>query len=336
MAISNDLLSTTLYSIRDREVDELFKRNVFLSHAKRSKGVEYENGGIKIQRPLSIYEHSTISQFPTGYEALSLAVSDTLRPAIYEWCDFAAPIVITRKEEMENSGEKAIVKILDARTRNVIGMLQREFNKQILSGNSSVLTQLNTLNGVASTTGFLENAAPGAGQTNTVGGLQKSALDVRGWYNQRETAGGAFGTNGLNAMFNLWTKANSISPEGSLDCIIASEAGFVNYKRELQTQERYMDPTKLDGGRMVLLFNGTPIEQDLDMPVNVLNTSDFTMYFLNFSGIKLVFHDDGEFKPAEFSGIPGTTARTSHIYTKVQLIADHLGSQGVLVAGNTY
>jgi len=335
MTISNELLSTTLYSIRDREVDELFKKNVFLAHAKKSKGIEYESGGIKIQRPLSVFEHSTISQFPTGYEALSLAVSDTMQPAIYNWCDFAAPIVITRKEEMENSGEKAIVKILDARTRNVVSLLQREFNKQILAGDSSVLTQLNTLNGVVSTTGFLENAAPGA-QTNSVGGLCKAALDVRGWYNQRETASGAFGTNGLNAMFNLWTKANSLSPEGSLDAIIASEAGFVNYKREIQANERYVDSSKLDAGRMVLLFNGTPIEQDLDMPVNVLNTSDFTMYFLNFSGVKLVFHDDGEFKPAEFSGIPGTTARTSHIYTKVQLIADHLGSQGVLVAGNTY
>lgn len=335
MAISNELLSTTLYSIRDREVDELFKRNVFIAHAKRAKGIEYENGGIKIQRPLSIYEHSTISQFPTGYEALSLAISDTLQPAVYEWCDFAAPIVISRKEEMENSGEKAIVKILDARTRNVVSMLQREFNKQILAGNSSVLTQLNTLNGVASTTGFLENAAVGS-QTNTVGGLSKATLDVRGWYNQRETASGDFSTNGLDAMFNLWTKANSISPEGSLDCIVASEAGFVNYKRVIQAQERYIDSSKLDAGRMVLTFNGTPMEQDLDMPVNVLNTSDFTMYFLNFSGIKLVFHDDGEFKPAEFQGIPGTTARTSHIYAKVQLIADHLGSQGVLVAGNTF
>jgi len=59
MAISNDLLSSTLYSIRDGEVDELYKKVAFLDGVKKAGGVEVEKGGIKIQRPLSIQEHST-------------------------------------------------------------------------------------------------------------------------------------------------------------------------------------------------------------------------------------------------------------------------------------
>ena len=143
MAISNDLLSSTLYSIRDGEVDELFQKVAFLDNAKRFGGIEYEDGGIKIQRPLSIAEHSSITNLPTGYEAINLAVKDVLQPAIYEWADFTAPIVITKKEELENSGEKAIVKIVEARMRSVMGMLRRELNKQLLAGSSTILTEVN-------------------------------------------------------------------------------------------------------------------------------------------------------------------------------------------------
>jgi hypothetical protein len=147
VAISNDLLSSTLFSIRDSEVDELYKKVAFLDGVRKAGGIETESGGIKIQRPLSIQEHSTITQLATGYEAVSLAVNDVLRPAIYDWADFTAPIVVTKKEELENSGEYAIVKIVEARMKSVMGMLRRELNKQVLVGNSAVLTALNTLNG---------------------------------------------------------------------------------------------------------------------------------------------------------------------------------------------
>jgi hypothetical protein len=114
MPISNDLLSSTLFSIRDSEVDELYKKVAFLDGVRKAGGVETESGGIKIQRPLSIQEHSTITQLATGYEPVSLAVNDVLRPAIYDWADFTAPIVVTKKEELENSGEYAVVKIVEA------------------------------------------------------------------------------------------------------------------------------------------------------------------------------------------------------------------------------
>ena len=40
MAISNDLLSSTLYSIRDSEVDQLFRKTAFLDLVKAGGGIE--------------------------------------------------------------------------------------------------------------------------------------------------------------------------------------------------------------------------------------------------------------------------------------------------------
>jgi hypothetical protein len=333
MAISNDLLSSTLYSIRDSEVDNLYKKVAFLDGVRRAGGVETESGGIKIQRPLSIAEHSTITQLATGYEPVSLAVNDVLRPAIYEWADFTAPIVITKKEEMENSGEYAIVRILESRMKSVMGMLRRELNKQILRGDSTVLSAVNTLNGdvgIGSATGFLEHLSPAlpSAQSNVVGGISKATFQVPGWLNQ---FGNAAGSLAMTDLYNLYIAANSVAPSGDVSHLIMSDSAFSQYRNLLFAQERFVQTDKLDGGRMALAFNGAVAEQDPEMGFASSVAGNCDAYMLNYDGIKLVFHTEGDFAVSPFEHISGTTARAAQLYVKVQLVADHLGGQGVLI-----
>ena len=334
MAISNDLLSSTLFSIRDSEVDELYKKVAFLDGVRKAGGVETESGGIKIQRPLSIQEHSTITQLATGYEPVSLAVNDVLRPAIYDWADFTAPIVVTKKEELENSGEYAIVKIVEARMKSVMGMLRRELNKQVLAGSSAVLTSLNTLNGdsagVGSATGFFEPLAVGT-QINVVGGVSKATFQTTpGWQNQFVNIGGA-GLTGLSQFYDAYIAANSVAPSGDISHFIMSPALLAAYRNQLFAQERFIDSTKLDGGRMALAFNGAIAEQDPEMGFNCSVAGNVDGYMLNYDGIKLIFHSDADFAVSPFEYISGTTARAAQLYVKCQLVADFLGGQAMLI-----
>ena len=334
MPISNDLLSSTLYSIRDSEVDNLYRKVAFLDGVRRAGGVETETGGIKIQRPLSIQEHSTITQLSTGYEPVSLAVNDVLRPAIYDWADFTAPIVITKKEELENSGEYAIVKILESRMKSVMGMLRRELNRQILRGDSAVLPLVNTLNGdpaLGSPTGFLEHIAPAplpSGQSNTVGGIDKAVFQVPGWLNQFQDAGGSLA---MTDLYDLYIAANNVAPSGDVSHLIMSNAAFAQYRNLLFAQERFVQTDKLDGGRMALAFNGAVAEADPEMGFGSSVAGNCDAYMLNYDGIKLIFHSEGDFAVSPFEHISGTTARAAQLYVKVQLVADHLGGQGVLI-----
>ena len=334
MAISNDLLSSTLYSIRDGEVDELYKKVALLDGIRKNGGVETEDGGIKIQRPLALAEHSTITQLATGYEPVSLAVNDILRPAVYDWCDFTAPIVVTKKEELENSGDKAIVKIVEARMRSVMGMLRREMNKQMLQGNSTVLTALNTLNGdTAGGTGFIEPEAPAA-QTNVVGGISKVTFPVTGWQNQFFDVAGNFSSNGLRGLTELGVSAQSVAPMGDIKHVIMSQKAFSLYRESLRAQERYVDEKTLDGGRLALAWAGALAEADPIMGFAATSSSAgagfYSAYLLNYDGIKLVFHSDADFAVSPFEYISGTTARAAQLYVKAQLIADFLGGQGLL------
>lgn len=342
MAISNELLSSTLFSIRDGEVDELFQKVPFLDFAKKLGGIEKEDGGIKIQRPMSVSAHSSITQLATGYEPVSLAVSDIMQPALYEWCDFAAPIVISQKEEMENKGEKAIVKIIEARMRNVMGILRRECNKQLVAGNSTVLTALNTLNGVAAAnvTGFLEEGTPvAANQTNLVGGLARSLVpDGYGLFNRVFNGTATFGTTGLRGMQQIASETSARAPMGETKLVLASESGFANYRRFLQDQVMYIDQKTLNGGAMSLAFGNAAVVQDIFMPDATVNGANLaaTFYFINFDSVKLVMHSEGDFAVSKFEHISGTTARAAQIYWKGQLIADNLSGLGLLYNGEVY
>jgi hypothetical protein len=236
--------------------------------------------------------------------------------------------VITKKEEMENSGEYAIVKILEARMKSVMGMLRRELNKQVLANTSTVLTSLNTLNGSsAGGTGFLEPRAT-ASQTNIIGGISKVTFPVAGWLNQ--FSNGAVTTDFMTNLYNMYIAANAVSPMGDVDHVIFSQAALARYRKELFDIQRFIDTKTLDGGRMGLAFNGALAESD---PVMGFNTGvvgeTLDAYMLNYDGIKLVFHSEGDFSISPFEHISGTTARSANLYVKCQLVADFLGGQAV-------
>ena len=242
--------------------------------------------------------------------------------------DACSPIVITKKEELENSGEYAIVKILEARMKSVMGMLRREINKQILRGNSTVLTSLNTLNGsTAGGAGFLEPRATTA-QTNIVGGISKVTFPVSGWLNQ--FSNGAVTPDFMTNLYNMYIAANAVSPMGDVDHVIFSQAALARYRKELFDIQRFIDTKTLDGGRMGLAFNGALAESDPEMGFGTgVGGETLDAYMLNYDGIKLVFHSEGDFSVSPFEHISGTTARSANLYVKCQLVADFLGGQAV-------
>ena len=191
------------------------------------------------------------------------------------------------------------------------------------------MANMSSLNGFTLTTGFFEEgAATAAGQTNTVGGLSKATLNVPGWFNSVKSCTAATINDDLTA---LYQQCNQFSPFGDVNAIIVNSATFSAYKAALFANERFMSSDKLDGGRLQLAFAGAVMEQDNEMPANSGGAANiYSAYLLNFEGIKMVFHSDGDFAVSPFEFISGTTARSAQVYLKAQLIADHLRGSGVL------
>ena len=334
MAISNDILSSTLRILKDNEVDNLFKAVPLLDQIRAAGGVETYDGGQKLDRPLILSEHSTITQLSSGYEPVSLSAADVLRTATFNWCDAVAPIIITKKEELSNKGERAIISIAEARMKSVMGMLKREFEKQFVAGSSTILSDLLSLNGTTASglaTGFLETNSFGT-QNNTVGGLSKSAF-ANDLQNQYATIAGS-GTNPVNdALTSIYIDAQTRTPDGSApNLILCSSALYKAYKDELYTNQRFIDEAVLDGGKLALAFNGARMFVDpfMDSALSSDGTNDINAYVLNTNFMKMVFDTDGNFEMTDFVDATGYASRYAYITVRTQMAFDHLASQGIV------
>lgn len=336
---TKDILYSTLEKIMEQETDALKRRHAFLDYAEQFDGIERDSIGASISVPVAVREHGALTFGTTGFEATNDAVSSILENASFSWGFASGPIAISEKEALANQGGLAILDVYETRIRNMMSLMGRKLNSQILADTEGISASgFNSLYGETSgvTTGFLEGKAK-ASQVNSVGGLSKSTYNTPGWTNAFASASGAFGTNGLDAMNSIVTAITSVHMgDRPVHCIIASEAAFKLYKKSLQVNERYMAADKaLDGGRLDLMFGGAPIAPDLALTqAGWLSDDIFSMYFINFDGVKLHYQPGGEFALKDVGYANQSVVRTHRILLGGQLVARHLGSLGVLTNGN--
>lgn len=324
--LSNDILSSTLRELIKDEVDQLFKTTPLLDHMNRHGGIRIVDGGQKVDQPLILSEHSAITQLSSGYEPTNLAVKDVLRNATFDFADYVAPVVITRKEELSNSGPRAIVDIAEARLKSVMGMFKREWEKQAVAGNSTIMTEMLTLNGSDSNTGFLEAVATGA-QNNAVGGLSKTTFpDLE---NQYVDANSGFAGNSTAFLTELFIAAQQRTPDTTPDLILASENCYKLYKVDLFANERYINEQTLDSGKLALAFHGAMMYVDPNLPAST-GATQISAYMLNTKHIKCIFDSRANFTLGDFQKLSGYTSRSADVLLRTQLCFDHLLSSGVL------
>lgn len=330
--VQQDILASTLRILARDAKDSTFRAIALLDAVQRAGNIEEVSGGSYVDIPLVLTDHSTITQLTNGYESVSLAVKDVMRTGSSIWCDAVAPIVITKKEELSNRGERALVKIAETRMKQVVGMLQREVNKQIVAGNSTILTDLQTLNG-AVTGGFLTAAAFGT-QTGTVQGISKAAFP-QSYQNQFIDAGG---TLTINEMQQLLVQTKVFGPEGDVDIVLASPDSYSAYRSLLEDNERYTSIKEMQdmSGRLALVFGGAPvyIEPSL-IGVTASDTNPLSMYFLNSKLFSLYTDPDAFFEVEPMQAIPGYASMAANIMVRCQLTAGNLSGHGILTDGNS-
>jgi hypothetical protein len=369
MAIQPDILASTLRILKDREVDNTFK-NIPLLDAIRSHGAIIESdGGSKVNCPAIMTEHSMITQLSSGYESVNLAVKDPLRQTEYNWCDFVAPVVITEKEQLTNKGDRAVINIAEARLKSVMGMLQREFCKQIVNNESTVLSELETLSPRA-TNGWFALQPFGSQTTGSVGGLSRSTY-TETFQNQYIDCPSAFPDNSgdhavrlFRAMSKLYIDSQVYAPEGEIDIILMSPRCYELYKNSLFAQERYtsIQEQRDMAGKLGLMFNGAKVyvepnlggtftqadlgtgnavDQDgsaivfggaaTQYQTDGQNNGTIDAMFLNSKLLSLYFDRDAYFEMGEFERISGYAAMAANIMTRTQLATANLSGHGILI-----
>jgi len=327
------VISTTLQLLRDKLVDNSFLSHPLFRAIEGAGNLIKVSGGLRVEQPVIFGEHSSITQLSSGFEPVSMAVTDPFQSAKFEFCNFTQPIVLNAVEKAANKGDLAVVNILESKMRNVMLGLKKEVSKQVIRGNSSVLTSFQTLNGmtVASSTGWLEAIATNT-QQNVVGGLDKATYRSQNWFNNFKDSGG---TLSLSHLDELFIQCQIRNPSGAFpDILLMSPNCFAAFQNLQQSFVRYTstsDRSSLDAD-MVGSWRGARIYVEPSLGFTAAAPAKaVSAYALSSDQFQLYADTDGFFNVSEMQPVPGTATEAAQVFCRMQLVTGHLASHGVLI-----
>lgn len=339
MAPPNSVLSTVLPILRDKLIDNSFTSTPLFRALDAAGSVKRVTGGQRIEQPVILGQHSQITNLSgSGFNPVSLAVTDPFRKANFEWANFVQPIVVSEVETLRSKGDLAVVSILEEKMKNVMISLRTAMSDRIFSGQTAILPDLQTLNGMGTatlpvdTTGWMQGAAFGFQTTNTVGGLSKGTFAADNWQNQVFDSGGAFDLAHLDT---LMIRASLYHPNGKRpDIIFMSPNCFSAFQALLTDAYRYQDVSGRDGlvdSEMVAMWRGAKVYVDNRLGFANAAGDDVSAYAISSDMNQFYFDQGGEFDVSELTPIPGTATLTARVLVSCQLVTGHLASSALLL-----
>ena len=132
--------------------------------------------------------------------------------------------------------------------------MKKEVSKQIIAGDSSKITTLQTLNGNGTTagahvtapvtTGWLEGVAQ-ASQANSVGGLSKTTYQAQNWFNQFVDAAGTLTLANLDELF---IQSQIYNPSGTTpDIMLMSPSCYAAFLNLMDNRIQYISVGDREG-----------------------------------------------------------------------------------------
>ena len=335
------VISTTLQLLRDRLIDNSFLAHPLIRAIEEHGNLIKVSGGLRVEQPVIFGDHSSITELSNGFEPVSMAVTDPFQTAKFEYSNFTQPIVLSAVEKAANKGDLAVVNILESKMKNVMLSLKKEVCKQIIAGDSSKITTLQTLNGngtaavAANNTGWLEGVAQ-ANQANVVGTLGKTTYRSLNWYNQFVDAGG---TLALSHLDELFIQTQLYNPSGTTpDIMLMSPSCYAAFLALMDSRIQYINVTDRDGlnGQMVATYRGARIYVDpnLGFTANAasgMGAKAVSAYLLSSDQFQLYADTDGFFQVGDMMPVPGTATEAAMVFCRMQLVTGHLASHAILI-----
>ena len=342
------LLSSTLDAVvgSGQLFDNIFKDSAFLAALRDKGAVVKQNGGERIRAPLMYEGNSTIKSY-AGEETLDTTLQDGITTAFYEWKELGGTIGITRKEERQNSGEAALLGLLEAKIKQAEMQMRETLNTQLLRGTVSGATFVpgNNAKDLNPLGWFLRKL----NQTDpTVGGNVGNIAASNSWWRHQtaigDTAtpatGNAFALDittykglvvALRRLYNHCSKGSGGAPNLG----IADQVTFETYENALDDKVRYTDTRMADMGFDNTKLRGATLIWDEVIPDVEAGTAAITkgtVFLLNTNFYKLVIDSQTDIVTTPFVEPENQTVKTAKILFMGNSVVSNLRKHGVLYA----
>jgi hypothetical protein len=281
----SEIVTTTLRNRTGKLADNMLDNNALLSRLKKRGKVKPVNGGRVIVQELEYADNSTYKRY-SGYETLNIAPSDVFTAAEFDLKQAACAVSISGLEELQNSGEEAIIDLLASRIRNA--------EKTMMNGVAADIYSDGTADGGKQIGGLqlLVSKTPTSG---TVGGINRATWSF--WQNKATVSGTAASATNIQDRMNAMA-LSLVRGTDRPDLIVADGNYYGFYLTSLQAIQRITNPDLAALGFTSLQYFGHGGAADVVLDGGVGgNCPTNTMYFLNTDYIHFRPHAKRNFAP---------------------------------------
>jgi len=265
----SELVTTTLRNRTGELADNVTKNNALLARLKKKGKVQTVSGGRTIVQELEYAENSTFKRY-SGYETLNISPSDVMTAAEFDYKQAAVAVSISGLEQLQNSGEEAIIPLLASRIKNAQKTMVNNIAVDCYSdGTADGGKQIGGLQ-------LLVSKTP---TTGTVGGINRASWTF--WRNSATVSGTAASATNIQDRMNTMA-LGLVRGTDRTDLIIADQNYYQFYLNSLQAIQRLTDPDMAGAGFTSLKYFGHGASADVVLDGGVGGGCPAnTMYFLN-------------------------------------------------------
>lgn len=318
------LIATTVEHMMPTLEEQVFTSTPLAYALKQAGQIQNVPGGLSIVQDLIYAEAANVGSY-SDYDVFATDPNVGISAAEFPWRQFYGLFHYSGIEAAMNSGEEAILRLIESRMKQLELSMSEELERQMFddgSGNSG-----KDIDGLAA---VVNDANPSWGN---LGGIDRSSNAY--W---RSVAVDHAGDNGSTAgllQSNMRNLYNSISKGREHPSIgIATQEAFELYEGELIDQARFADQDMADGGFQSLLFKGMPITFSEYADYGFTNSSvadaEDPIWFLNLDYLGVRYLADTWFSPQEPKGPVNQDATYQYILCYLNLVVLNASRQGVL------
>lgn len=278
-----ELVTSTFRKVRKDVKDNLSNRNALLKHIYKRGNYRTEDGGLTIVTPLDYAANSTYQRY-SDWDTLSIAASDVISAAEYQWRQIAINIVASGREKRINSGDSKIFSLAKSKMKNAIRTFNNSFSSDLYS-DGTASNQINGLQALVSDAG-----------TGTVGGINSSTFTF--WKNtvfdcSANSVTSSATTIENSMMLPTWLNLDR-GPDDQPDLIVMDNTYYKYFEASQTAIKRYMGAEQANGGLVSLKYKNADVYFDGNSGIPTSHA-----YFLNTNYFDLVVHRDADLEVVE-------------------------------------
>lgn len=283
----SEIITTTLRNRTGKLADNVTENNALLNRLRKRGNVKPVSGGRTIVQELEYAENGTFQRY-AGYETLNISPSDVFTAAEFNYAQAACAVSISGLEQLQNTGDEALIDLLESRIKNAEKTLVNNIAADCYSaGTADGGKQIGGLQLIVDTTP----------STGTVGGIDASQTIGSFWRNIAYDGGNTATSTNIQSYMNALA-LQLVRGTDRTDLIVADSNYYAKYLASLQTIQRISSEEMGGAGFTSLKYFGHGGSADvvLDGGYNGACPAS-TMYFLNTNYLFFRPHSQRNFTP---------------------------------------